>query len=220
MEVVTWSYKMIRLTIIFALLTDLCLGQTNLDYQLYSRVIVDFINEGIEQDVKTDQVVIINRYIPSENHASFYGKEFIESDEQLINMMLHYDSVKLRLFKNNDVINAIRMLEMQFLETPSLNKAGFKLSPQVSTITARRFERFFKTLFGRRIDLGWKRFYKKYAGSHGVFEFSKIVYSGNFACFYAGRHSGSLSGSGDLVIAEKNRGGNWSIASYVNVWMN
>lgn len=189
-----------------------------MDYKLYSQVLNDFINEGMKYDEKTTQVVIINKYIPEENEASSYGKEFLDSEEQLINMSLHYDTMKIRLFKDKSVRNAIISLEKEFYDTPLLDNSGFNLGPTVKKITKRQFESYFNTPFGRKIDKGWRKFYKNHPGSHGVFEFSKIVYSGNYACFYVGRHSNGLSGSGNLVIARK-LNGDWNIVTYVNVWM-
>jgi hypothetical protein len=69
-----------------------------------------------------------------------------------------------------------------------------------------------------KINKGWKSFYEKYPGAHGVFEFSKIIYSGNYACFYAARYSGDFSARGDIVIMQKENG-LWRILTYFNVWM-
>jgi hypothetical protein len=208
---------MTRLTILLILLTNLSFGQTPLDYQLYSLAINNFINEGIKYDKKTTQVIVINKYIPDENEASVYGKEFLNGDEQQINMFLRYDTLKIRLLNDNHIADAMRSLEKEFYETPLLDKNKFNLNPPVTTITKRQFENYFKTLFGRKIEKGWRKFYKKHPGSYGVFEFSKITYSDNYACFYIGRHSNGLSGSGDIVIARKLYG-DWSIITYMNVW--
>ena len=210
--------KMIRITTLLLLLTNLSFGQTDLDYQLYSQVLNNFVNEGIKYNEKTTQVVIINKYIPDENEISFYGKDFLDDNENSINMALNYDTLKIRLFKDDHVKEALKQLEKEFFDTPSLDKSKFNLTPTVSTITNGQFKSYFKTIFGRQIDKGWKTFYKKHPGSHGVFEFSKIIYKDNYACFYAGRHSNGLSGSGDLVIA-KRLNGQWSIITYVNIWM-
>jgi hypothetical protein len=133
-------------------------------------------------------------------------------------MVLHYDTLKVKLFKDIHVQDAIKLLEKEFYETPSLDKNKFDLNPTVSAISSRQFERYFKTIFGKRLTKGWKKFYERYPGSHGVFEFSKVVYNDNYACFYVGRHSNNLSGSGDLVIARQING-KWSILTYVNIWM-
>lgn len=209
---------MIRLTILLLLLTNLSFGQTDLDYQLYSQVLNNFINEGIKHEEKTTAVVIITKYVPDENEASVYGGNFLSDDERVINMVLHYDTMKMRLFKDDYVKNVLKQLEKEFFETPSLDKSKFNLALTVSTITNGQFRSYFKTVFGSRIDKGWKKFYKKHPGSHGVFEFSKVVYADNYACFYVGRHSNGFSGSGDLVIA-KRLNGEWHIITSVNIWM-
>lgn len=212
------SHRMIRLTILLGLLTNLSFGQSDLDYELYSQVLNSFINEGLKYDEKTTQVVIIAKYVPDQNEASAYGEDFFHNNEQTINMVLHYDTMKMKLFKDDHVKTLLKQLEKYFFETPSLDKSKFKLAPTVSMITNRQFKRYFKTFFGRRTDKGWKRFYRKHPGSHGVFEFSKVVYVDNYACFYVGRHSNGLSGSGDLVIARR-LNGEWKIVTSVNIWM-
>jgi len=209
---------MTRLTILLVLLTNLSFGQTDLDYHLYSQVLNDYINEGVKYDVKTTEVVIITKYAPDENEASAYGEDFLDDDEKTINMVLHYDTMKIRLFKDEKVKNALKQLENEFFETPSLDKTKFNLTPTVSTITNGQFEGYFKTIFGRRTDKGWKKFYKKHPGSHGAFEFSKVVYADNYACFYVGRHTNGLSGSGDIVIARR-LNGEWNIVISVNIWI-
>lgn len=210
--------KMIRLTILLVLLSNLSFGQTDLDYQLYSQVLNNFINEGVKYNEKTTEVVIITKYVPDENETSAYGEDFLDDDEQTINMMLHYDTMKMGLFKDDQIKNGLKQLEKDFFETPSLDKSKFDLTPTVSTITNGQFKSHFKTIFGWRTDKGWKKFYKKHPGSHGVFEFSKVVYADNYAFFYVGRHSHGLSGSGDLVIVRRVKG-EWNIVTSINIWM-
>jgi len=199
-------------------MTNLVFGQTDLDYQLYSQVLNSFINEGIKLNEKTIQVVIINKYVPDENEASAYGESFLDDDEQTISMVLHYDTLKMKLFNDDHVKAALKQLEKEFFETPSLDKSKFHLTAKVSSITNQQFKNYFKTIFGKRIDKGWKRFYKRHPGSHGVFEFSKVIYANNYACFYVARHSNGLSGSGDLAIA-RIVNGEWRIVTFVNIWM-
>lgn len=209
---------MTRLTILLVLLTNLSFGQTDLDYHLYSQVLNDYIKEGVKYHTKTTEVVIIIKYTPEEIEVSAYRKEFLENDEETINRALHYDTMKMRLFNDDRVKSALTQLEEKFFDTPSLDNTKFNLIPTVSTITNRKFKGYFKTVFGRRIDKGWEKFYKKHPGAHGVFEFSKIVYADNYACFYVGRHSNGLSGSGDIVIARRVNG-EWRIVTSVNIWM-
>ncbi|HMV11145.1 MAG TPA: hypothetical protein PK325_04535 [Cyclobacteriaceae bacterium] len=206
---------MTRLTIFLVLITNLSFGQIDQDYHLYSQVLNDYIKQRGNDDATTIEVVIITKYAPGENEVSAYGEDFLNSDETTINMVLHYDTVKIKLFKDYRVKNALRQLETEFFETPSLDKAKFTLTSEVSAIANKEFKSYFR----RRIDRGWKKFYKSHPGALGVFEFSKVVYADTYACFYVGRYSNRLSGSGDIVIAEQ-LNGEWSIVTSVNSWMN
>jgi hypothetical protein len=66
----------------------------------------------------------------------------------------------------------------------------------------------------------WKKFYKEYPGSAGVFEFSNIWYSedGNEAIFYHTHSRRGLSAHGALTILKKNANGEWKIKYQVNLW--
>lgn len=207
-----------RLALILIFISTVSWGQTTVDYKLYSIVIQDFIAEGIKYNVQTTEVVIITKFNPTENYVAYYGKEFIDGDEQLLEVSLHYDTTKIRIFKNEQIRQGIMALEQEFFQTPTLDESKFDLEPIVKGISSRKFQSFFKTIIGRRIEKGWERFYKKYPGSHGIFMFSKIIYEGDYAIFYAGRRSNGLSGRGDLIIMEKNND-NWSIITYINAWM-
>lgn len=65
----------------------------------------------------------------------------------------------------------------------------------------------------------WKRFYKKYPGSGGLFEFSNVCYSpdGKEAIFYHSLHRGGLNAHGALTIM-KNVNGEWEIKYHINFW--
>jgi hypothetical protein len=209
---------MYRLALALIFISTFSWEQTSVDYKLYSIVIQNFIAEGIKYDFQTTEVVIITKYIPTENYVAYYGKEFIDGDEQLMEISLHHDTTKIRLFKNEQIRQGIMALEQEFYQTPTLDENKFDLEPTVVGIPSRKFQSFFKTILGRRIEKGWERYYKKYPGSHGIFMFSKIIYEGDYAIFYAGRRSNGLSGSGDLIIMEKNND-NWSITTCINIWM-
>lgn len=208
---------MFRLALLLVLLTNLSFGQKDTAYQLYEHVINDFINDGLEQNIRTNQVVIISKLMPEENWASEYGNHFLGSDDRTIAMWLRYDSAKIELIRDYNVREALMSLEKEFYETPTLDKNSFSLEPTTYALSHRRFKRFFKSIFEKKIDKGWKKFYKRYPGSYGVFAFSKVVFSGNYACFYTERRSNGLSARGDLVIA-KRIDTNWALF-YLNIWM-
>lgn len=210
--------NILRIALILIFVPTLTWGQSNLDYKLYSKVIEDYIAEGIKNDVATSEVVIMTKYIPTENEVSFYGKEFLKEDDKIINNVLFYDEVKIKLFRDEEIRKGIISLENKFFETPVLEANKFILEPKVIAISNKKFKSYFKTLFGRRILKGWKKFYKKYSGAHGIFEFSKVIYEGDYALFYVGRHCNGLCGSGDLVIMKKSND-KWDIVTYLNIWM-
>jgi hypothetical protein len=65
----------------------------------------------------------------------------------------------------------------------------------------------------------WKRFYKKYQGSGGLFEFSNIHYSqdGKEAIFYHSLFRRGLNAHGALTIME-NSEGEWKVKYHINFW--
>lgn len=65
----------------------------------------------------------------------------------------------------------------------------------------------------------WKRFYKKYPASGGLFEFSNIHYSqdGKEAIFYHSLYRRGLNAHGALTIIE-NANGEWKVKYQINFW--
>jgi hypothetical protein len=65
----------------------------------------------------------------------------------------------------------------------------------------------------------WKRFYKKYPGSGGLFQFSNIYYSedGKTAIFYHSLSQNGLNAHGALAILT-NVNGVWQIKYHINFW--
>ena len=65
----------------------------------------------------------------------------------------------------------------------------------------------------------WRKFYKKYPGSGGLFQFSNILYSqnGETAIFYHSILRNGLNGHGALVIMT-NINGEWKLKYHINFW--
>jgi len=65
----------------------------------------------------------------------------------------------------------------------------------------------------------WKRFYKKYSGSGGLFQFSNIHYSedGKEAIFYHSIFRRGLNAHGALTIMESLKG-QWKVKYHINFW--
>lgn len=65
----------------------------------------------------------------------------------------------------------------------------------------------------------WKRFYKNYPSSGGVFEFSNVSYSvdGKEAIFYHSLFRRGLNAHGALTVM-KNVNGEWKVKYHINFW--
>jgi len=65
----------------------------------------------------------------------------------------------------------------------------------------------------------WKRFYKKYPGSGGLFQFSNVCYSrdGKEAIFYHSLFRRGLNAHGALTIMQ-NVNGEWKIKYHIDFW--
>jgi len=210
--------KMLRLTFTSILVVSLCHGQSTLDYQLYSKVIDSFITQGTKYNVETKEVIIFKKYFPAHNEISSLVKALQDTDVNTLKIMMNYDTLKLRLCNDESIRKAIFELERDFFNTPTLDEHKFTVKPTTKSMTVQQFQELFGKKTGKGIDKGWKHFYALNPGSHGIFEFSKIIISGNYACFYVGRHSNGLSGSGDIVVMQHDNNV-WRILEYFNLWM-
>jgi len=209
---------MIRLTIILTLTTILTWGQTPLDYELYSIVIDDYTDQWDNNRDSITRAIVIRKFTPLENHVAWYGKDLFASSDETINVTVHYDTLAMRLIRDEKIKSGLIKLESDFYATPTLNGIAFKSKTPVTTITDKKYQAYFKTLFGRDIEKGWKRFYKQNPDVLGVYEFSKIIYADNYAVLYVGHHAGGLFGAGDIVILNKIND-KWIIVKYMNIWM-
>jgi hypothetical protein len=65
----------------------------------------------------------------------------------------------------------------------------------------------------------WKKFYKKYPGSGGLFQFSNVCYSkdGKEAVMYHSLYRRGLNAHGALVVFIKDNG-KWKIKYHINLW--
>lgn len=200
------------------MLASLCHGQSALDYHLFSKEIDSFITEGVKYNVATKEVVVFKKYLPIENEITFFVNELQDTDINILRMLVNYDTLKLRLCADEYFRNAIFQLQKEFFNTPTLNEQRFLIAPAMKAMTAKQFRKLFGKNTSKDIDKGWKQFYKMNPGSHGIFEFSNIFYSGNYACFYRGRRSNGLAGSGDIVVMQRDNN-LWRILIYFNLWV-
>ena len=99
--------KIIYLTLPLIWVVSLCHGQSDLDYQLYSKEIDSFINEGIKYNVETKEVVIFKKYLPAQNEISNLVRILQDTDINMLKMMMSYDTMIFEFVK-------MKVLEKQY----------------------------------------------------------------------------------------------------------
>ena len=207
----------------FLLLITFCTmssyGQSVDHYELYSKVVDSFIKTGIKYNVKTSQVIFVEKYVPRENEVELFSSMLFDTTNGTFLFNRYgYIVEKRLLFQDSNFKSSVQTLSREFDETPIIEATKFKLNTENITISNEEFYRFFRGKKRNSVDNGWRKFYRKYPGAHAVFEFSKIIFKGGYACFYAGRHTNGLNGSGDLYVLKK-IGTEWLIIFCFNIWM-
>lgn len=164
-------------------------------------------------------VVIIEKFKPNENEVEEYIETLYRTDTKFDidnrNWHLQYDSSLIILIQKESISTALFELKRNFFETPKIVKENLQLEYPFELISSARYDRFF---FLRNIYKAWDRFYKKYPKSAGVFNFSGIEYSENYACFYFERIAGGLFATGGIFILEKINE-SWTIITYLEIWV-
>lgn len=195
------------LTIFFLSFSRL-LGQVNVeDYKVYSILIKSEI-------LDTTQSVTIIKRLENDTSSIFWLTDAIESKdagqlEQVRFMTRDVQGNSVRLiddatlnlildfYQNQDVVGALKNLFNLNVKTILIAKSPFK----------------------KHLRDGWKKFYKKYPGSGGLFTFSNIYYSqdNKTAIFYHSHRRNGLNGHGALTIME-NINGEWKIKYQTYLW--
>jgi len=210
---------MIRLALTLSLISSLSFGQSALDYSLYSKAIDSLIDVLDSNRDAVKRVIVIKKYEPYQNEISGFESSIRDTSEEIIRFTLGYDTSLVRLMKRDDIKTAILELEKGFYNTPELHESKFKLKTSVTTISNKNFNQFFNTKSKDKITIGWKNFYIKNPDVFGVYELSKVIYSGDYACFYLAHHAKGLYGSGNLVIMQKLGEGVWRLVAKIKLWV-
>src|ERR1700690_1044724 len=113
--------KILRIIIVLISVVSLCHGQSDLDYQLYSKEIDSFITEGVKYNVETKEVVIFKKYLPTDKEISILVRELQDTDVNMLRMNMNYDTIKLRLCNDESFRKAIFELQKDFFNTPTLD---------------------------------------------------------------------------------------------------
>jgi hypothetical protein len=210
-----------RLLLIIALIIpQFCIGQTKEDYQIYSKVINEQIDNWKIQKEKIANVVISNALTKNDMIGELKSKIDIiyGKDKQMEYIELNYDTFKIKLFENREVKKALFDLVNKLDIPTNLNSIDFNLFCHVEIVKKEWLEKMFKSNGEwRRVDRAWSKFYKKYPKSPGYFGFSQISYSGGFATLYKVHNVRPLMGGGTLVLLIR-KNGEWEILTEVNVW--
>lgn len=192
-------------------------AQTN-DYQLYSLAIDNTIDQWDPDRDSITQVVIIEKLVPDWHTFNMDGLEHSSFDNEILYSALNYDKESLEDFNLEAIKTGIRTLEKEFADPPLLKPERFRLKTPVITITAKKFQSHFKSLFGDKVSKGWRKFYRRHPNTLGVFEFSKVIHTGDYAVFYMDHSGGGTLGSSDLIIFRKQEN-TWKQISILNISM-
>jgi hypothetical protein len=194
-------------------------SQTELDYTLYSKVIDEIVDKwDLDRDT-ISKVILMEKFLPSENYGHGFNESLYDSPLDMVYWVVGYDSSRLNLINQKDVKKSIIQLDTTFMNTPVLIPSMFNLKTSVETIPQKKFESLFRGLFKRNFDKGWKKFYKKYPTAFGIYELSRVSYSGEYACFYVAHRARPLFASGTMfILKEENK--SWKILSQFNLWNN
>lgn len=192
------------------LINSLLFGQqkTSDDYKIYSALI------STEIISKTQSVAIVER-LKNDTASIPWVTEAIKSkDPQQVE--------QLRFLTRDRTGNSISSIDtatlnliLAFYQAP-LNNIALQDLFDLSNVKVYLIDKFpIKT----GSEKEWKRFYKKYPGSGGLFEVSNICYSqnGKEAVFYHSLFRRGLNAHGALTVM-KNVNGQWEVKYHINFW--
>ncbi|MFT3935921.1 MAG: hypothetical protein QM726_19990 [Chitinophagaceae bacterium] len=177
------------------------------DNKVYSALIKSEIIET------TKSVTIINKLKNDRESSGWITNAIKSKDPQLLE--------ELRFLTRDDKGNSVRSIDtttqnviLKFYETqPKDSTLHNQLDIDVSVFMIDNFP------FKKGSQNEWKKFYKKYPASGGLFQFSDVHYSadGKTAIFYHSVFRNGLNAHGALAILE-NINGTWQIKYHINFW--
>jgi len=208
-----------RFLIVLFFFSSFAFGQVNKDYEIYSSVINSFMNNWDSSRIHLTNAVIIEKFQPKKNKIKEYVEMLYSTDTEFgidnRNWHLQNDTSLIKLIQLESVEESLFGLKKNFLETPVIESEKLNLETPHTLISSSRYNSFF---FLRKHKNGWKKYYKKFPKSAGVFSLSRIEYSENYACFYIEHMAAGLHGSGRIIILKKINN-SWEIRADLEVWL-
>ena len=194
---------------IFLLTSIFLLGQNSIsnDYQVYSA----FIKTEISS--KTNSVTVIKKLQNDTSSIQWVTEAIKSKDVQQLEQFRF-----LTRDKDGDGVRSIDTLTYNLI-------LNFYQRKWIDSILTNLFDVNLpiflvdKYSFRNGAEDAWRKFYKRYPGSGGLFQFSNICYSqnGETAIFYHSIQRNGLNGHGALVIMNKING-EWKLKYHTNFW--
>jgi hypothetical protein len=195
-----------------------CFSQSKTDYELYSSIILHELQEMKIETGFYKNIVITDNLTES---SLLLFEEFCHDFECNFESMVQInrkDSIYY-LTRSEEFMNLLQELCEEYSVNTSFVGDKFQIEHKVTILKKEKVEKIFKTRSAKQIDNSWKKFYKLYPDSQGFYEFSKIVYSRNYALVYFVHKGMPLFGSGSLIIM-KHDGQNYEIQEKLPFWLN
>jgi hypothetical protein len=207
-----------KLLTIISIIPFYCFGQTKTDYELYSRIILnEFQEKKMEIGFYQNIVIIDNLTETSKSLFEEFCQDFEYNFESMVQIN-RKDSIYY-LTRNDEFKRLLNELCKEYAVINSFVDSKFLIKQKVTILEKEKVEKIFKTKNAKQIENSWKKFYKLYPESQGFYEFSKILYSENFALVYFVHKGNPLFGNGSIIIMKRN-GQNFEIQEKLTLWNN
>jgi len=200
--------------LVFPLL--LC-GQTRTDHEIYSTIINKKFSESGLKKESGKFILIVDRF-GKDNMDESIEEECLSIREFpycYININFYNNEDKFDILKDDDFGSLLSSFRNEIMLPATIIKDSLTVDLPTHLISRKEIDNIFKP----KAKKVWEKFYKKYNGALGYFEFSRIAYSKKYAILYYARRVNYLWGEGRLEILIKDNE-KWIPFSYYNIWQN
>ena len=197
-----------KLIIVLFFLPNLLYSQDKINYDIYSFLINNSINQYNKKAIKilvVDDSLMIDRSLLNLENQMGYFK--INDNDPI------YDSLP-DFPKNSEIESLLNIIvaETKFPVKNKLETDRFKINKPLKLIDSIN-----RIKLNKSKDY-WKQFYKLYPNSLGMFSFSPIFYSGRLAAIFIVHRLRDLAGTGYLMIMQKKEP-EWEIVIPIRLWI-